>query len=144
MISQNKGDIVQRDELQEIADNIQGDIETVNQKIELLFGLMRSHFHDGNESARILISSLSSLFETISTVPTFKPTSIYDQIKRYKSGTDDGMYIYDATNDSWDYFARVVKQAAISKPAGGATVDSEARTAIDTIIDDLKTLGLTS
>lgn len=33
---------------------------------------------------------------------------------------------------------------AITKPTGGVTVDSQARTAINTIIDDLKELGLTT
>ena len=34
------------------------------------------------------------------------------------------------------------QQDAISKPSGGTTVDTEARTAIDSIIDVLQTLGL--
>lgn len=38
----------------------------------------------------------------------------------------------------------VKKQAAITAPSGGATVDSQARTAISTIITTLQTLGLTS
>jgi len=38
----------------------------------------------------------------------------------------------------------VAKQAAITAPAGGATVDTQARTAIGTIITTLQTLGLTS
>lgn len=33
--------------------------------------------------------------------------------------------------------------AAIAKPAGGATVDAESRTAIDSIIDALKAVGIT-
>ena len=39
--------------------------------------------------------------------------------------------------------APVVQQAAISVPSGGVTVDSEARTAIGTIITTLQNLGLT-
>lgn len=35
------------------------------------------------------------------------------------------------------------QQSAITKPTGGATVDTEARTAIDSIIDKLKAIGLT-
>lgn len=38
----------------------------------------------------------------------------------------------------------VAKQAAISTPSGGATVDAQARTAINTIITTLSSLGLTS
>lgn len=37
----------------------------------------------------------------------------------------------------------VAQQAAITAPSGGATVDSQARTAISTIITRLQTLGLT-
>lgn len=37
----------------------------------------------------------------------------------------------------------VAKQAAITAPAGGATIDSQARTAISDIITKLQTLGLT-
>lgn len=38
----------------------------------------------------------------------------------------------------------VGKQSAITAPSGGGTVDSQARTAIGTIITTLKNLGLTS
>lgn len=38
----------------------------------------------------------------------------------------------------------VVQQASISDPAGGTTVDSEARTAIGLILDRLDTYGLTA
>lgn len=34
-------------------------------------------------------------------------------------------------------------QPAITKPIGGGTVDSEARTAINSIIDKLKEIGIT-
>ena len=38
----------------------------------------------------------------------------------------------------------VIRQADISDPAGGATVDSQARTAINSILDVLEIFGLTS
>lgn len=36
------------------------------------------------------------------------------------------------------------KQLAITKPSGGTTIDSQARTAINDIVDKLKALGLTN
>lgn len=39
---------------------------------------------------------------------------------------------------------QVSKQSAITAPTGGATIDSQARTAIGTIITTLQSLGLTS
>lgn len=36
------------------------------------------------------------------------------------------------------------RQAAITKPSGGGTVDTQARTAINDIIDKLKALGFTA
>ena len=38
----------------------------------------------------------------------------------------------------------VARQAAITAPSGGATIDAQARTAITTIISRLQTIGLTS
>jgi hypothetical protein len=38
----------------------------------------------------------------------------------------------------------IAKQSAITAPSGGLTVDSQARTAIGTIITTLQALGLTS
>ena len=38
----------------------------------------------------------------------------------------------------------VVQQSAISAPSGGSTVDAQARTAIGSIITELKNLGLTA
>lgn len=40
--------------------------------------------------------------------------------------------------------APVARQSAITAPTGGATIDAEARTAINTLILVLKTFGLTS
>jgi hypothetical protein len=37
----------------------------------------------------------------------------------------------------------IAKQSAISTPSGGATVDSQARTAINSLISTLQSLGLT-
>ncbi len=38
----------------------------------------------------------------------------------------------------------IIQASAITAPTGGSTIDSQARTAIGTIITDLKNLGLTA
>lgn len=43
------------------------------------------------------------LFETVSAVPTGKPTNLLNQIKFYSSGGTRRIYIYDAKNDTWRY-----------------------------------------
>lgn len=48
------------------------------------------------------------------------------------------------THNASDFVAYpAVKPSQITKPTGGSTVDDEARTAIDSIIDVLETYGLT-
>lgn len=60
-------------------------------------------------------------------------------------GTSAGTKIGGATNQKIGFFnhSPVVQQAAIVPPSGGATVDSQARTAVDSIITELQNLGLT-
>ena len=57
-----------------------------------------------------------------------------------KNGTKFGT----STNDKISFYnkAPIIQPATISDPSGGATVDSQARTAINTLIDRLQELGL--
>ena len=57
-----------------------------------------------------------------------------------KNGTKFGT----STNDKISFYnkAPIVQPATISDPAGGATVDSQARTAVSSLIARLKSLGL--
>ena len=57
-----------------------------------------------------------------------------------KNGTKFGT----STSDKIAFFgtAAIIQPATISDPSGGATVDSAARTAINTLIDRLHSLGL--
>lgn len=59
-------------------------------------------------------------------------------------GTSTGTKIGTATTQKLGFFnkAPVVQQATISDPSGGATIDAEARTAINTLIDRLQAFGL--
>ena len=60
--------------------------------------------------------------------------------------TGTGSKIGTATGQKIGFFnaTPVVQQAAITAPTGGATIDTQARTAINTIITTLQTLGLTA
>ncbi|MCH7539864.1 MAG: hypothetical protein IH999_05630 [Proteobacteria bacterium] len=50
----------------------------------------------------------------------------------------------DGTTVTVSYTTGWVQQAKINDPSGGATVDSEARTAINAIIDALEAIGISS
>jgi hypothetical protein len=59
-------------------------------------------------------------------------------------GTTTGSKLGSATNQKIGFFnaTPVVQQSTISDPSGGTTVDAEARTAINTLIDRLQAFGL--
>lgn len=61
-------------------------------------------------------------------------------------GTSVGNKIGTASTQKLGFLGTtpVVQQSAITKPTGGATTDSEARTAIDLIIDLIKAFGLSA
>lgn len=62
------------------------------------------------------------------------PSMILEQIMNHTHNGFDSRTIDFTSN----------KQGAITPPSGGATVDSQARNAINTIINTLKALGLTN
>lgn len=58
---------------------------------------------------------------------------------------EEGLQIGSEPMEKIGFFGTtpVIQESSVSKPTGGTTVDSEARTAIDAIIDVLDAYGLT-
>jgi hypothetical protein len=58
-------------------------------------------------------------------------------------GTSVGTKFGTATDQKFSFYGKtpIIQQATINDPAGGLTVDSEARTAINTLIDRLQAYG---
>lgn len=63
---------------------------------------------------------------------------------RISGSTGTGVRIGNSISEKWSFYgvAPVDQPAAITDPTGGATIDTQARTAIIAIIDALQELGL--
>lgn len=48
-----------------------------------------------------LSTDITGLFEVVSSVPSGKPKSPYEQIKIYENGGTHQLYWYDYINDAW-------------------------------------------
>lgn len=61
-------------------------------------------------------------------------------------GTTNGTKIGTATNQKIAFFGSspVAQQSGISAPSGGATIDSQSRTAVTSLINTLRTFGFTT
>ena len=82
----------------------QKDIDSLKTDIENLKNFITTHIHNGAGSERIQLFDIFKLFETVSAVPTNNnPRSIFDQIKYYKSGSTNRLYMYDSVNGAWHY-----------------------------------------
>lgn len=83
--------------------------------------------------------------KTVYANPVYFNNKIY-----FKDGTNinaggvNGLKIGTATTEKLGFFGEtpVDQPATVSDPSGGATVDSQARTAISSLIDRLQELGL--
>ena len=60
----------------------------------------------------------------------------------YTDANDEGQKLGFYGKSDSDGFLGVIQPAKINDPSGGATVDSQARTAVNAIIDLLQSLGL--
>lgn len=77
--------------------------DALEARLEVLEMMMGLHIHDGNMSTRVNMSDLFGLFETVSTVPTISPLSIFDQVKLYSNAGTFKLYVFDATNNAWRF-----------------------------------------
>ena len=62
------------------------------------------------------------------------------------AGGSPGLKIGNASTEKLGFFGEtpVAQQGAISAPSGGATIDSQARAAVSSVITALQNLGLTA
>jgi len=76
----------------------------------------------------------------------FEKTVQFSDGRNIQTGRTTGTKIGTATDQKVGFFNKtpVVQQGAISAPTGGAVIDAPARTAINSIITTLQTLGLTA
>ena len=64
---------------------------------------IKSHDHNGENSQRIAVDSLTGIVRTVSTVPSYSPTKIADQIVLYVNGGTKRLYTYDTSTKAWMY-----------------------------------------
>lgn len=64
---------------------------------------VRKHTHDGTNSRQIDVRNLSGFIRTVSTVPTYVPTSFAEQLVIYSSGGTFRLYAYDTVGKAWHY-----------------------------------------
>jgi hypothetical protein len=49
------------------------------------------------------LKNISSFIEVVTTVPTYFPHQVYEQVKLYYNASGSRLYIYDYTNSVWNY-----------------------------------------
>ena len=88
---------------------------------------------------------VGNFFQTDTTMTVEKSMQILNG-RDIQVGRSIGTKIGTAADQKIGFFGKapVVQQGAISSPSGGATVDTQARSAINSIISVLQTLGLTA
>lgn len=66
--------------------------------------------------------------------------------RNIQTGTTTGTIIGTETTQKVGFFGKspVAQQSSIADPAGGATIDTQARTAVNSILDVLDALGFTA
>lgn len=78
--------------------------------------------------------------------PTFKKHIVLQNGVDFIGSGDKGNRLGTSASEKWSFFGAtpIVRPSAITPPSGGGTQDSQARTAINSLITTLQTLGLIS
>lgn len=78
--------------------------------------------------------------------PVYFNGKVYFENTTLATGTKTGSSFGSSPTDKLSFYGAtpIIQQSAIVPPSGGGTIDSQARTAIGTIITALKNLGLTA
>lgn len=64
---------------------------------------IREHQHNGVDASRTDLDAVQGLLETVTAVPSGRPSDAYDQIKIYKSGATYRLYWYEGSTNTWRY-----------------------------------------
>lgn len=70
------------------------------------------HIHNGIDAPKIKGKDIKDIdggftglfFQTVAEIPTYTPTSFYDQVCIYVSGGTVLLYVYDVANATWQRF----------------------------------------
>lgn len=105
-----------------------------------------------NEVARKLDAFFDIYYRTnfidkvIHSIPVYFRQGVYFDNQSISTGKNGGTKFGVSATEKLSFYGAtpIVRQNAISAPSGGATVDTESRTAITTIINTIHNLGLTA
>ena len=56
-----------------------------------------------DNSVKVDIKSIESMYEVVDAIPVHTPVRVYDQIKIYVNGATKRLYLYDYKNRAWLY-----------------------------------------
>lgn len=64
---------------------------------------VRRHTHDGANSERLDVTTLTGFIRTVSAAPSWIPRSFEEQFALYANGGTYRLYCYDTINKAWRY-----------------------------------------
>ncbi len=107
-------------------------------------GFPLDHEHNGNDFTQIKIQNIAGYIQIVSAVPTHVPTSIYNQVVVYVSGTTEILYVYDKSTSTWVSIGDDLSELGIfGDGSDGDLAISSGTTTLtkDTYYDDLTITG---